>query len=934
MLLYIFKSIACFAILLAFYKVVLESLSIHKFKRFFLLATLPLAFIIPWLTFTTYVEPTLDFGTFDPNSGMTPPYFPADIATDTPTTTNYLSIALWSIYGLGVLIFAFKFCLNLYRMTSKIKGHQKVKTQSFIHVLIQQLTTPHTFFYYIFLDKNAFETQQIPKEVLLHEETHARQLHSIDILLIELFQIVFWFNPLVYIAKTSIKLNHEFLADAAVLESGISKPNYQNILLAFSSNAAPQPLANAINYSLIKKRFTVMKTQSSKTSIWIRSTLLLPLLALLLYSFSNKEEVVKTDTKESALSLIVASEEATPKHHYYKDVTFKIIDNKSNTTTIKTYHELTEAEKNKLLPPPSKPISKQPSSEELSNWLDSKTYGVWVDGSRIKNSHLKDYNTDDFGIFYVSKLEKNAVNYGKHYYQVDLYTVEQFNENIKTHGKPLSKGTVITITQNDTPKKEVSHKVKQVTYSSENTEMQEGATKAQIKEYNALAHKYNTMDSDNLMITSKDVERLKYLYNLMSYKQRQNAEPFPNFPEPPPAPDAPITSNFPEVVPAAQLPPPPPIPANATPAQKASYEATLKNYQLGKAGKVRKIKGKDGKIKEVVSIPDVMDVPPPPPPPKSPIDHVIAMAKKNATFYYEGQQISSDDAIKALKSDRNLNIATQQQNSNAPKVHISTQPITTNKKGELVTKPKTLNEVKTALNEDDQGYVTINGNTYFFIIENKKVRYFDRWGQRVDENGNAISPKPSKTLKHRKPQKEAKYPKTEKTKKSQKEPKQLADNRQPVTQSVYQKMYEEYKDTHPAYRHFKDATFDQKISQEQLNNPKATFYYNDQSIDEKKAKTLIQERKDLNVQYIDGNSKNPIIYITDRPLKINNNNSIPKPNANTIVNHIKVMHRHKADFYLDNKKISYSKALKYVKAHKDANVNSSLESGVVIISSK
>ena len=912
MLVYILKSIVCFAILLAFYKVALEALSTHKFKRFYLLALLPCAFIIPLITFTTYIEPDPNFGAFALNNEMSTPNFHVEITPETEPT-NYLPILLWSIYGVGVLILTLKFCLNLYQIISKIKTHQKVKTRSFINVLIQKLSIPHTFFYYIFLDKEAFENRQIPKEVLLHEETHAKQLHSIDILLIELFQIIFWFNPLIYFYKKSIKLNHEFLADAAVLDQGISKPEYQNTLLAFSSNATHQPLANAINYSLIKKRFTVMKTQSSKTSIWMRSILLLPLLALLLYSFSNKEEVVKIDEKQSALSHVVTSEEDDPKHRYYKDVTFKFIDSENNTTIVKTYNELTETEKSRLLPPPSKPVSKQPSAEELSNWLDSKTYGVWVDGSRIENNRLKDYNTDDFGIFYVSKLEKNAVNYGKHYYQVNLYTLEQFNENVKKHGKPLSKGTVITITQNDTSKKEVSHEVKQVSYSSEKTETQEDATKAQVKEYNALAHKYNTMDKNNLIIKSKDVKRLKYLYNLMSYKQRQKAEPFPNFPEPPPAPKAIEVIKTP--------PPPPPVPKNATPAQKAKYEKAIENYKKGKPGIVKRVKDKNGELIEVVEIPDAMDVPPPPPPPKSPLDHVIEMAKKNASFYYDGKAVSSDEAISILKKDQHLNIATQGSDSNRPQVYISTQPITTNNKGELVKKPVTLREVKSNIAVDDTGYVTINGTVYYYTIKNKTITYYDRWGQKVDENGNLIT---SKSLKELKPSK------SKKAKKSQKSPKQTADVDDKSEGNKYHELYEKYKDTHPAYRHLKNTSENTFPTQ----NQSATFYYNDQLINQEKAKNLIDNNSNLNIQYIDKNSKNPIVYITDRPLKINNTKHIQKPNADNIVNHIKVMNRHKANFYLDNEKISYSKALKYVKAHKDADVSSSLESGVVIISSK
>ena len=62
--------------------------------------------------------------------------------------------------------------------------------------------------------------------------------------------------------------------------------------------------------------------------------------------------------------------------------------------------------------------------------------------------------------------------------------------------------------------------------------------------------------------------------------------------------------------------------------------------------------------------------------PKSPLDIVIEMAKKGATFYSEGKKISSDEAIKLLKNNKNLNIDTRSSNSNKPVVRISKAPIT------------------------------------------------------------------------------------------------------------------------------------------------------------------------------------------------------------------------------------------------------------------
>ncbi|WP_412986717.1 M56 family metallopeptidase [Pontimicrobium sp. IMCC45349] len=741
---YILKSTLCLCILLAFYKIGLESLSNHKFKRFYLLSILPLAIGIPLITFTTYVEPTLDFGTYNPNNFITPSSIPAEVITEEKSFWNYLPTILWSIYGIGVAIFLSKFCVNLYAIFSKIKKHQKIKNHSFINVLIKQLQVPHTFFYYIFLNKKAYNNHQIPSEVLLHEQTHAKQLHSIDILLIELFQIVFWFNPFIIIYKKSIKLNHEFLADAEVLDQGVSKTNYQNILLAYSSYATQQHLANAINYSSIKKRFTVMKTQSSKKSIWIRSLLLLPLLAILLFSFTNQKEVI-IEEEDQTYSNTTKEKNSDTKSIYYKNATFKFLDKNKNIIATKKYDELTNAEKSRLLPPPSKPIKKKPSAQQLSNWLDTKNYGIWIDGKRIENNTLKNYNSNDFGNFYVSKLEKNAINYGKHYYQVNLYTLQEFTRLIKNHGEPLDKGTVITITQNSELEQESSNTVKSIKYTKNKTSKQKGLTQLEISEYNKLARKFSTKkDSKNITIKRKDHLRIKYLYDLMTKEQREYVEPYPNIPPPPTVKEIkPVKNNKkPEVVEIKLVPPPPPpVPANATEAEKIKYKKAIENYKKGKPGKIKKVKNDNDEWIEVVEIieANAQEVPPPPPPPKSPLDHIINMAKKNATFYFEGKKITSDEAIKLLKTDKNLNIATQKQNSNAPKVHISTQPITTNKEGKLVTKPISLKEVKSKINENDQGYVTINNETYFYIIDNEVIKYFNRWGEKVDEKGNILS---------------------------------------------------------------------------------------------------------------------------------------------------------------------------------------------------
>lgn len=278
--LYVLKSASILLALFLFYKVVLENTSAHTLKRFYLLGSVALAFAIPFVTFTTYIEV--------PAATQTVVHSQLQYVESSPQapleTTNYLPYILMTLYGLGVLYFLSRFIININYFRIKINRSQHQQNDNVVYALLEEKTTPHTFLKYIFLEKEPFVNKQIPQAILTHEETHAKEKHSLDILFLELVQIVFWFNPLFYFIKKSCKLNHEFLADHAVLSQGTSTVMYQQLLLSFSTTKSTPALANSINYPSFKKRFTLMKTQTSHKTILLRSILVLPLLAALTYS--------------------------------------------------------------------------------------------------------------------------------------------------------------------------------------------------------------------------------------------------------------------------------------------------------------------------------------------------------------------------------------------------------------------------------------------------------------------------------------------------------------------------------------------------------------------------------------------------------------------------------------------------------------------------
>ena len=292
-----------------FYKGLLENAHMHKFKRFYLLGSLVLSFVIPSLVFVEYVElPTVETvqTTLITSGTHAVVSQPSDSLSDWDTLN--FSLIGWSVYGLGVLLFSIRFAKNLIDIIRRIRRNQKIKEITHTKVLINEKLPPHTFLKYIFLEKKKFHSNSFTREVLLHEETHVAQKHTYDILFIEFLQLMLWFNPLIYLFKHSIKLNHEFLADHAVLQKLDSPKNYQNTLLSYLSAASQSKyqsitMASSIHYSSIKKRFTVMKKQTSKKAKLIRMVLILPLVSLLLWSFSETKYVPKiSDIPSSLLS--------------------------------------------------------------------------------------------------------------------------------------------------------------------------------------------------------------------------------------------------------------------------------------------------------------------------------------------------------------------------------------------------------------------------------------------------------------------------------------------------------------------------------------------------------------------------------------------------------------------------------------------------------
>ncbi|WP_221411959.1 M56 family metallopeptidase [Empedobacter stercoris] len=214
------------------------------------------------------------------------------------------------IYILFAVLFLARFSYNLYNLLFKIKTEEKIKDHEITYVLDLQSSQPYSFWNYIFVPKKQLEN--LHQNLIDHEKAHCIQKHSFDILWIEIFQILFWFNPFIYFYKKSIKLNHEFLADEYVLKRNSDLKTYQHQILDCIATQNPSMMASNFNFILTKKRLLMMTKNTSNRKAKILSFASLPFILSAFVLFSQKSFAQEVENKakkvEQALEKPVQSQ--------------------------------------------------------------------------------------------------------------------------------------------------------------------------------------------------------------------------------------------------------------------------------------------------------------------------------------------------------------------------------------------------------------------------------------------------------------------------------------------------------------------------------------------------------------------------------------------------------------------------------------------------
>jgi Gram-negative bacterial TonB protein C-terminal/BlaR1 peptidase M56 len=248
---------------LAAYLLVLRKETTFGFQRMFLLTGIVGSLIFPLvhISFPETRIPSL--------SQVIPSYLLPEVTIQAEGSRSLLDYWYFIelVYIGGILFFLARFILQLIQLIRKLRYSTPHKVG--IYRIIESPEHQHTFsfFNYIFLGQSEILNAEEKNRIIQHETVHARQLHSCDLLLINVVGIFFWFNPLLRIYKKIFIQLHEFEADARAVEN--RDGNAYCILLAkVALQSADFPLANHFNNSLTLKRITMINTLKQKIKTW------------------------------------------------------------------------------------------------------------------------------------------------------------------------------------------------------------------------------------------------------------------------------------------------------------------------------------------------------------------------------------------------------------------------------------------------------------------------------------------------------------------------------------------------------------------------------------------------------------------------------------------------------------------------------------------
>ena len=290
---YLIKSAILLSVIAIVYHLFLRQTTFLYLNRAYLLLGVLASFTLPLIHYTydvvvTVSTPNIQIGTPSIQEQLSA----AEQLTETAGNPIDIFTILFIVYIAGVVLYLFKILSACKKINKLVKRGLIERKEGYKIVITKDIESPCSILNNILINTDNLSDME-REAILRHEITHIKQRHWIDLLCSECMLLLQWFNPMARFYISLLKENHEFLADKAVVRSGISPALYKAVLLNQQFNRPVFSFANSFNYSNKSKRL-IMVTKE-KSSVWKKMLILIliPIFTIQIWATAEPNYIIE-----------------------------------------------------------------------------------------------------------------------------------------------------------------------------------------------------------------------------------------------------------------------------------------------------------------------------------------------------------------------------------------------------------------------------------------------------------------------------------------------------------------------------------------------------------------------------------------------------------------------------------------------------------------
>ena len=308
MLRFVIEFIFCSGLFYALYRLLVEGRTSMRASRAYLVGSVILSVIIPLLELPLYPAETIFYEL--PVITLDEPMTVAEVEPQAAQTTvdvwRVLPSVVWVLYGIVVALNFGRVALRL-RMIRRLRRESQLTFyEAYTLAESVQIKEPFSFWRTIFLNRD-YEGRE-REQIIVHELSHVRHLHTAERMALEVMRCVFWFNPFVWVTASALVEVQEWEADRDVINEGYDVYEYR-LLIFRQLFGCKADVACGLNSQTSKKRFLMMTDFRKGKLSFVRFGAVVPLVAVMVLAFGAKSAEAEV---EKPVVEVVQSEQLTP----------------------------------------------------------------------------------------------------------------------------------------------------------------------------------------------------------------------------------------------------------------------------------------------------------------------------------------------------------------------------------------------------------------------------------------------------------------------------------------------------------------------------------------------------------------------------------------------------------------------------------------------